>query len=310
MIKKIIIYISITIGVAYLTQWFVLEGLRQNKKGIYDKYNTIFLKKNSYNTLMLGSSRMFMHLNNHQFDSLCGTHSYNLGLPGATARLAYIALKSYCLKSKAPKQIIYGFDYHISNLTTDTIYNFTTYIPFLNNPEFYRQLKLVDKRFIQFKYNPFYTLPYLGINTLSASLNGWFSRTGPYDNYFENGFFKNYAIDDINAIDAKNKKGIISVETEQYLDSIISFCSKNHIKLYFTISPAYKDVERDLKYHKIVIEKFKNLAENKQLKLFDYSRDTSITNHKSYFEDNYHLLFSGATIYTKKIATDFNNNRQ
>src|ERR1700741_1222840 len=105
----------ITIGIAYALQWFVTEGLRQNRKGIYRKYTTTFLEKNSYNTIMLGSSRMFMHLDNRLFDSLCHTRSYNIGLPGATMRMSFACLKAYCENSNIPETVFLELDYHISH---------------------------------------------------------------------------------------------------------------------------------------------------------------------------------------------------
>jgi len=154
---------------------------------------------------MMGSSRMFMHLDNNLFDSITHNRSYNIGLPGATMRLSYVCLKAYCVNSKIPKQVFLELDYQISHITTDTIYNFSTYFPFLQNKELYNQFKTIDKRFIQFKTNPFYELPYLGINSLSASINGWINREGYYDHYFKNGFFKNELYDDYNHVLRINK---------------------------------------------------------------------------------------------------------
>jgi hypothetical protein len=291
----------------YGLQWFVLEGLRKNQKGIYNKYNTIFLKQNNYNTIMMGSSRMFMHLDNNLFDSLCHTQSYNIGLPGATTRMTFACLKGYLNYSSAPKTAFLELDYHISHLTTDTVYNFSTYIPYLSNQSFYKQLKSIDRRFSQFKYNPFVTLPYLGISSLSASLNGWFHRPGYYDNYFEQGFFKNELMDDYNHVGAYNKFGVISSETSSYLDSIVYLCKQNKTQLIFTISPAYKNAGISIPTHKNVIQQFKQIAQQYQLPVLDYSKDTSICNQKKYFEDNYHMFYSGARLYTQKIAQDFNN---
>ena len=306
MIKQIITYSIITVSLLFTLQWAVLEGLRKNEAGIYQKYTTAFLKPNTYTTLMIGSSRMFMHLDNQLFDSITGANSYNIGVPGATVRLAYVCLKSYCVNSIKPKQLFLELDYHISHLTTDTIYNFSTFFPYLANPELYHQLCNIDHRFVQFKYNPLYSLPYLGINSLSASLNGWFHQTGHYDHYFKNGFFRNELSDDANTVDAVNDKSVISQETKSYLDSTITFCSANQIKLYFTISPAYKDVLKG-SHHQSVIHQFNAIALKQGIHTFDLSSDTSICNHKNYFEDNYHMLYSGAVLYTRKVANDYNN---
>lgn len=307
MTKKIVIYSIITIGLLFALHAFVLQGLRKNEKGIYDKYTTIFYKQNNYRTVMIGSSRMFMHLDNVLFDSITGSHSYNLGLPGATIRLAYACLKSYCVHSTLPKQVFLELDYHISHLKTDAIYNFATYFPYLDNPELYKQLCEIDRRFVQFKYNPCYGLPYLGINSLQASLNGWFHKAGYYDTYFTNGFFKNEQAEDPNTVDAVNWHSAISDETKAYLDSTIAFCDTKGIQLFFTISPAYKTVFNHNKQHQPVIQLFKKIAKQHHIHVFDVSSDTTICHHKNYFEDNYHMLYPGAMLYTRKIASEYNN---
>lgn len=307
MIKKIIIYTIAVIALAYALQWFVLEGLRRNKEGIYEKYNTIFFKQNSYSTIMMGSSRMFMHLDNNLFDSLTQSNSYNIGLPGATMRLSYACLRAYCVKSKIPQQVFLELDYQISHITTDTIYNFSTYFPFLQNEVLYQQFKTIDKRFVQFKYNPFYELPFLGINSLSASLNGWTKRSGYYDHYFKKGFFKNELYDDYNHVLRINKDKTMSEETKSYLDSTVVFCKKHQIKLFFTMSPAYKDAINGLKHKETIIKQFEDLAKKEGITVFNYSKDSLISNNKSYFEDSFHMLYPGARIYTQKIAQDFNN---
>jgi len=307
LIKKIVTYIIISIIFLFATQWIVLEGFRKNKGGIYQKYNTIFLKRNDYSTIMMGSSRMFMHLDNNLFDSLTKSHSYNIGLPGATMRLSFVCLKAYCEKSKIPKKLFLELDYHISHIATDTIYNFATYFPYLENKTLYSQLQQIDHRFTQFKYNPLYELPYLGINSLSASVNGWTGNKGFYDDYFKNGFFKNELYDDYDHVLRINKNKHMSEETKSYLDSTINFCRQNHMTLFFTISPAYKKALENLKHKKFVIKQFEEIARTENIKLFNYSLDTSITNHQNYFEDNYHMLYSGARQYTLKIAQDFNN---
>jgi hypothetical protein len=140
-------------------------------------------------------------------------------------------------------------------------------------------------------------------------VNGWLGRKGYYDDFFYQGFFKNELMDDYNHVGASNISGSISGETRNYLDSIMTICEEKKIQLAFTISPAYKDAGIQIKTHQNVIAQFRQMAQMKQIPLFDYSNDTSICNHKEYFEDNYHMLYAGARIYTQKIAADFNNKR-
>ncbi len=300
-------YFIITLVLLYALQWFVCEGVRRNPKGNFEKYTTIFLKKNNYNTLVVGSSRAFMHLENSLFDSLTGTDSYNIGLAGASTRVSYIALRSYCVNSQVPKTILFEIDYHISHLNTDTVFNFNQYIPYLENPELYNGFKSIDHRFMYFKYLPVYSLPYLNTKSLSSALHGWAKKSGLYDDSFNKGFYKNLNRDKEYNFKVKQFTGILSEENNHYLDSMILFCKNNHCRLIFTISPAYKDVQREVINKDQIIEQYETIALSNQIPLLNYSDDPAIINDKSYFEDNYHMLYSGARIYTRKIAADFNN---
>lgn len=288
-------------------QWFIYKGLQINSEGVYHKYTTIFLKKNNYNSLILGSSRAEMHLDVKLLDSLTGLNSFNAGVSGASTRMAFIVLKSYLQQSTIPKTIFLEIDFHISHLKTDTIFNFPRYFCYLSNPVLYSELKKIDSRFVHFKYNPFYSLPFSGINSLSPALHGWLGKSAEYDRYYRNGFFENTVNDHYDHFDVKQFTGFIHPETKQYLDSFIVFAKKNHCKLVFTLSPVFKNAEKEVLNKQVIIENFKNIAIKNQVEFLDFSNDTTLSNHKYYFEDNYHMFYTGARNYTGKIAKGYNN---
>jgi hypothetical protein len=291
----------------YGLQWFINSGQRSNKKGVYEKYSTLFFGNNSYNALVLGSSRAEMHTDVALLDSLTGLISYNAGVSGATTRMAYVVLKSYLVNSTIPKTIFLECDFHISHLKTDTIFNFPRYFPYLTNEVLFKGFKDIDPRFTRFRYNPFYSLPYSGINALSPALHGWTGTSGAYDEAYHKGFFKNTEIDHYDHFNTSRYDGYIHKETRQYLDSIILFCKDNSCQLIFMMSPAYKNAQKEVKNKGQIIEQYRNIAFIHHIPVFEHSNDTDIVNHRDYFEDNYHMLYSGARLYTLKIAADFNN---
>lgn len=288
-------------------RWVIQEGMRRNPKGVYEKYTTLFLKKNSFNCLILGSSRAEMHLDVSLLDSLTGLNSFNAGVSGGTMRMAYVVLKSYVHHSDLPKTIFLECDFHISHLKTDTIFNFPRYFPYLSNPVLYKGFKAIDPRFGQFKYNAFYSLPYSGIHALSPALHGWTGRPGNDDGAYQNGFFKNTETDHEGHFNASAYDGYMHPETRHYLDSIIDFCSANRCRLIFTMSPAYEDAQQEVINRARIIAQYKAIADAHHIGFFNYSADSSICGHRAFFEDNYHMLYPGARLFTKKIASDFNN---
>lgn len=294
----------------YALQWLLYKGIQKNKEGVYHKYSTIFLKKNTYNALVLGSSRAEMHTDINLLDSLTGLNSFNAGVSGATTRVAFIVLKSYLQHSEIPKTIFLEIDFHISHLKTDTIFNFTRYFSYLSNPVLYNEFKKIDSRFFHFKNNPFYSLPFSGINSLSPSIQGWLQKSNDYDLFYKKGFFKNTVIDDYGHFDVTHFTEFIHPETRRYVDSFIVFSKKNNIQLVFTISPIYKNAETEVLNKYQVIKAYKNIALINHIPFADFSSDTTISNHRYFFEDNYHMMYSGARSYTQKIAAFYNNNKR
>ena len=73
------------------------------------------------------------------------------------------------------------------------------------------------------------------------------------------------------------------------------------------MSPAYKNTQKEVANKQQIIKQYQNIAFFNHVPFFNYIDDSTIINNKSYFEDNYHMLYSGAKIYTQKIARDFNN---
>jgi hypothetical protein len=291
----------------YSLQWFIYKGLQLNKQGVYNKYSTIFLKKNNYNTLILGSSRAEMHMDACLFDSLTGLNTFNAGVSGASTRIAFIVLKSYLLHSEKPKNIFLELDFHSCHKKTDKVFNFQRYFCYLSNPVLYSEFRKIDSRFTQFKYNPFYSLPFSGINSLSPALHGWLEKSATYDFVYEKGFFKNTVLDNYDHFDAKQFTGFIHPETRQYLDSFMLFANKNRCRLVFTISPLYKNAETKMLNRIQIINEFQNIAKTNHVDFINLSSDTTVSNHPYFFEDNYHMLYLGARIYTRKIATFYDN---
>lgn len=84
----------------------------------------------------------------------------------------------------------------------------------------------------------------------------------------------------------------------EILQRFISTCKKNHIKLVFTISPAYSIVnESDY-------DILKNISTKKDITLLDYHTQKLFLDRPNLFHDREHLWDEGAKIYTSIFASD------
>jgi len=303
-IKKLILYLAVFIISLYAVREFIYTGTRKNSSGVFEKYNTIFLKKNLYDVLFLGSSRAETHFDPSVFDSLTGFNSYNLGVTGGTPRIAYSVLRAYCSASALPKYIIFDVDLHFLKYGVDTIRNFPNYFPFLNNDELLRRFSSIDKRFASFHYNPVHSLPYSGIGLLGASLHGWLGKTGKYDSLYYKGFMKNVFNKPMQVREVTKSYSYINPLERRYMDSIIIFSRKNGIELFLVTSPIYKGGSEHLANKEQVISQMKNIALINHLNYADFT-ETDFSHLAELFADPYHLTGKGAALFNRRFPLLF-----
>jgi len=289
-----------------LARELIYIGLKSNKKGIFDKYNTLFTEQNEYETLIVGSSRAESHFNCKIIDSMLHTNCYNIGIEGASLPFELEILNTYLQKSKFPKQIILNLDYHIPKCDNDTVFMFPRFFPYLHNSSLYTALKKRDARMAYFRYVPFYSLAYMGDKYISAAIRGYMNAPGDYDLSYYKGFAPvleqnefSYAKWTYTSYEACNDDKVYDL-----LDGLIAQCKKNNATLYFVLSPLYYKTSNQISNKQSIIDKIKSKAEINNILLFGYTSD-DIGKDSSFFADPYHLNKKGADLFTRKFLLDF-----
>ncbi len=306
MLKKITLYLILISGLAYGIRYILYKGIRHNQKGLYHKLDQLFLQKNEFNTIFIGSSRAECHFNPRIFDSITGLNSFNIGMSGSNNAFTYSLLKAYLYNSKAPANIIMNLDFHFSHESSDTIYNYPRYFPYLSNPVLYTELKKIDPRFFWFKNFPLYTFAHMGDKYLNYSLRGYFGWNGPYmqESYKGNEKVIPLNYKNIDSIPSTPYKGSILPENMAYLDSIVTLSRQLRAKIYFVISPTYYKGSNRISNLTEHINNFKQFAQQKNIPVFDYTND-SICYQKNLFADFYHMKGNGCDIFSGKFSGDF-----
>jgi hypothetical protein len=304
LIRKVLVYVSLVVLALNGVRDLIYMGVLKNKNGVFEKYNTMFLKENNYNVLFLGSSRAEMHFDPNIFDSLTGKNSYNLGVTGATPRIAYKVLKAYCSKSKMPEYLVFDTDPHFLKYGVDTIRHFPRYFPFLDNDVLLKEFAQIDDRFLQFKYNPFYSLPYSNIGMISVALHGWLGIPGKYDTCYYKGFAGTVLDQELEEYPDKKFYSYFHLKERAYLDSIIYFSKAHNIRLILTTSPMYSGSRAEFCNKTQILSQFRNIAIINSLEYHDFS-DFSLSNDPKTFVDYYHMNASGAKVFTGQFSAFF-----
>lgn len=305
-LKKALFYFAIIWVLTWVVRSIIYTGIKRNESGLFDKFNTIFEKENNYNALFIGSSRAECHFNPHIFDSVTGLNSYNIGISGSNNSFTYGIYKTYLSKSEVPEVVIMNIDFHFAHESSDTIYEFPRFFPYLNNTLLYRELQKRDKRFFLFKYFPAYTLAFLDDKYLNIAFRGYAGKPGVYDLDCYKGFqpinplnYKNIANED-----SGKYKGWILKENMDYLDSIITLTEKNNSKLYFVVSPTYIAGTKRIVNYDELMKQFESLAKRRNIPFLNYNLD-SLSYKEACFADFYHMKKMGADAFTRKFSYDF-----
>ena len=307
-LKKILFYFFLVVVLSWILDLGIQQGIRSNRSGLYDKFNKIFQQQNNYNLLIVGSSRAECHFNPAIIDSLCGYNSFNIGVSGSNNSFTYGIYKTYLSKSAAPKVVVMNIDFHFAHESSDTIYEFPRFFPYLNNELLFDELKKRDERFYLFKYLPFYKLCFMGDKYLNISARGYINKPGIYDTDCYKGFqainpiqFKNLSTED-----AGSYKASVLQENRDYLDSIIVLSRKNNSKLVFVVSPTYiKGINRIVNQDE-QIGVFESIAKKNDIPFLDYT-DDPICSDSTLFADFYHMKKEGAQKFSLMFGHDLDS---
>ena len=302
--KKIVFYVLLVIILAYAWRELTYIGIRKNEIGEYDKLNTIFLKKNNFSTLVIGSSRAETHIVPSIIDSITGQNTFNMGMEGEFMPLVFGILKAYLVHSDAPKNIIINIDYH--PYTGKVVVNrFPRFYSYLGNDALYKSLCKAEPRYLWFKWNPFYSMSFFNDQYLYASVRGYAGIKSRFDKSFDKGYVAGtpefqQIFDTIHYVPFHS---LPEKDIFENFDSIINICKKKKINLIPVVTPMYCKGTAAVINKKELINEFAEMIKRNNLSFLDYSTD-SMCYDTAWFSDPYHLNKKGSEFFSWKFAKD------
>jgi hypothetical protein len=302
--KRAFLFVFISISLLYVVREIEYAGLRKNEKGEFAKLRIAFVEKNNFDILVIGSSRAECGFYTPLLDSATGMHSYNIGMTGATMPFIRSTLEAYLENSKAPKYVILNLDLHSFTDNPDTIYNFPRYFAYLDNKKLYEGLKARDKRFLFFRYLPFYSMPFYTSRYLNSSVRGFIGREGKYDKDYESGFAPYVKVAAYGNLDTLNVP-VFDKDPPEYvwteLNRIMDICDSTGSKLILVTEPLFHRWEdKVLNYPRLLIQ-FHQYADKNKLVFIDLSHD-DIRFDQELYSDPAHLDKAGAIRFTRHFS--------
>lgn len=245
--------------------------------------------------LVLGSSTATHHYNSEIFEKRLGISVYNAGRNANPIFYDYAVFKSV-LKRYKPKIVLLDFNIQEFKVNPDNYDKISSLLPYYkDHPEIRSIIELkspYEKYKLLSKIYPFNSLLFtIGIGT--TNLNTSRDHINDIEGYVPLDRIWTKRI----VVDTSGTGYELDTNKINIFKSLIYKCRAQKIKLYIIISPRY------VKYsgEDLSVEIARKMANDSNISLYDYSKDTTFWKHSDYFADGIHLNNIGATIFSNKV---------
>ncbi|MCS5489016.1 hypothetical protein [Algoriphagus limi] len=289
---KGLIFSLICLGLAYLLDYMIQEGLKTSNYREITKWNEVIQGGIDAEILIVGSSRALVHFDCEYIEKATGKSCYNLGFDGTTYPLQKLMLELYLSKNKKPKELIWSLDYHSFNAVPD-YYGFEQLVPYMENSFVKKMLSMHETPNYQFQI-PLYRYSY----NPKMKVIGIYSFFGKYDYnpILKKGFRKQNKVWDgaFDKFRGQNPKGVL-VNFEENLFSDFICLNRDlieKVKVTWIISPYYFDYFGMVNNHNEIQKKWEEAAKQLNITYLDFSLN-KISYEKANFYNSSHLNAQG-----------------
>jgi len=252
--------------------------------------------------LIYGSSRASTQIDPQLFGDNLGQSCYNLGLEGHNFWLSEFRHQEILKYNKKPKHIILSLDTFSLEKRPD-LFNYEQFLPYML---FNASILKATSGYESFSDYDFYIPLLRYVGEREAWKETFVPKKTPF-HFREKGFNPIDATWNDDFENAKKNQKIYEIKknaaTIKKLYHFIKDCRAKNIDLIFIYTPEYMDGQNFVKDRKELLDFYKKTATENGIVFLDYS-ENSISMDKKYFVNSQHLNRTGATLFTKKLATD------
>lgn len=305
--RRLILYCFSVVAIATLSAFMFYSNLYGYLK-VNDSYvnHTIkYTKTSSKNDILfVGSSRVWVHVNPNQIDSITGLSSYNLALDGTNIVEHQMLIYSYLKHHPKPKYIFLNLDFLELDVNHET-YNFPQFIPFLEDDSIDSLLKPYNPKFQSALKKTYYLYKWMSSLEDEAKLSSLFNTSFFTKKKLANykGFFpvqKNWGRDAENKLKQK-RKGIIHPKGVVILDSIQRECKRQQIELIGLVAPMHVRYKEVITNSEEIEKRIYEICEKMDIRLWEMT-NLPLCSSDSYFYNSTHLNSRGAKIYSDSLG--------
>ncbi len=288
--------IGIFLTIAYISDYALgstFQYLYSKQKSGWEFRTKYSVEDTKADILIFGASRAQQQYNPIYFEDRLQKSCYNVGRDGESIFYYYGVLQGV-LKRYHPKLILLDIENGLFAESQSSYDRLSTLLPFYKNHPEMRSLIELRSPFEKFKlYSrvyPFNSLIFkmaIGNTELSSKKNedikGYLPLTGSL----------NEKIRDVNL----SKTYSVDTNKVKMYNYFINACQEANVKLYIICSPYF--------YNSIGIDTSmsiaKNIASQKNIVFFDFSKDQFFLNRSNLFDDTVHVNVTGSKIFSNKV---------
>lgn len=209
----------------------------------FQKNDTLFNHHINADILLLGSSRIYNTINPKMLEDSLRRTVYNAAMPGANIREQLLILRSFLQRNTKPEIIVSGLD--LFSMDVEHPFGFYgSYLYNIQNNYVNSEMKKDKKKVGLYGLFPFLVATefddYYRGNVLKALRKQ--TEVSPGD-FIYHGYLSNTA-DSLTMEPTAEHKVAIKVQQNglDSLQSLITLCRQNNIRLFLTYSPEYKQL--------------------------------------------------------------------
>jgi hypothetical protein len=301
LIKYFIIVFTVSFFLVASGTWVTNKGLTRSGVDFYGKINAALDSSKESTLLVIGSSRVLVHLDPKILDSATGLNTFNYGLNAGSIKTWFNIARCALDFQKKAQVVLLNIDYTMFDVEQDP-YKGAYYYPFEKktpgmvigdngNNKLVHNFKLFDVSL----YDDY---------AKYAAIDGWLRPgrvlDGGYKGYYPKDEVKFELIPDSFML---KKKITVSAAGIGLLSNFIELCKEHNTKLVLIQAPYLKQFSPE-KYSAdftSIISNVKKIAKEANIPFYDYT-EMDLVNSKEYFYNVYHLNHKGATIYSYAVG--------
>lgn len=290
--------------IAALVHTTIRHGLRRVATGGFGATNRIVQGRAPAELVITGSSRALVHYDPRILSAATGLSAFNLGRNGSHTALQLALLRTHLRHNPAPRLVVHNLDLH-SLATPTEIHDPGQYLPYLEEPEIYAEVRAVHPTAWAWRHLPLYghavadpRLHWMeglarltGLERPETLIAGFeprpWSWTGEFDRFAAKAS-SGYEV-------ARDDRG------RDQLAALLQLCRERGIGVVLVFSPEYAAV-RPLQLNRTaILAEISALAAAARVPLWDFS-DSPLCADRRFFYNSQHLNAAGAEAFSRELA--------